>query len=62
MRLRIDPDRNIQTGTCDCCQTPFERITGFIKTTTAPTRSTTHRATTTTVSMKHGSTSSSTTP
>ncbi|KAB8190238.1 hypothetical protein FH608_035255 [Nonomuraea phyllanthi] len=30
MRLRIDPDRDIKTGTCDCCRTPFERVTGFV--------------------------------
>lgn len=30
MNLRIDPQRNIETGVCDCCQTPFERVTGFI--------------------------------
>jgi hypothetical protein len=28
--LRIAPDRNIKTGVCDCCQTPFDRVTGFI--------------------------------
>jgi len=30
VRLEIDPERKVHTGTCDCCGTPFERITGFI--------------------------------
>ncbi|MEV5650187.1 hypothetical protein AB0L57_18225 [Nocardia sp. NPDC052254] len=30
MQLQIDPERDIQSGTCGCCGVPFERVTGFI--------------------------------
>ncbi|GII57883.1 hypothetical protein Pth03_62720 [Planotetraspora thailandica] len=30
MTLRINPTREPASGVCDCCQTPFERVNGFV--------------------------------
>ncbi|MEO3855004.1 hypothetical protein [Acrocarpospora sp. B8E8] len=30
MKLEIDPERDVQTGVCECCNTSFDRVTGFI--------------------------------
>lgn len=30
VELVIDPDRQVKSLACDCCETPFDRVTGFI--------------------------------
>ncbi|MFD9551687.1 hypothetical protein ACFWBG_30270 [Nocardia salmonicida] len=32
MQLMIDPERNIDSAVCDCCDTPYDRVNGFINT------------------------------
>lgn len=30
MSLTIDPERQVEAGSCACCTTPYDRVTGFI--------------------------------